>query len=803
MKTLNKRPFYTILITLVACTLGCEQLGEVNERWRDVEKRRGSGATYGEGVRLALADVQDESAPADYRRLLSEGVIRESSIGQSVDLSGELRKGLLASAKGRADRLGDGVVQVYTYEIDGGLPRMKLEVGDFQYQLPFALSADSTVEIARIFPSVSEARRARPISVLNIPHDTASALALPPNTVISVPIKGKLSLHVGGRFLNKAASVSRTFLKYLSASAYGSYSGVSQGTLVGEGHYRLQFIRLDGSRIRVRALSGANVSGGGSLGFNAKAGAKYTFTPASVLQRARSIRRHLETAGRHLETLRKLPERLALLRGDLPGSLDRLLEDHPELLEAQQQDPVRASTEGINDPAMDLAASANARLDQLDEQVFSRAEQELERVTDAWDTHVDPALKRIKKLSSHALNVKASTKLDGEFARHLRTVADFEYDLSDPDAALAFERAVSGRTVWRGAVSLLQGQGIREGGLADFTLSDTLATEQSGRASPAVVRHALASSDFRESQLNLSFDGLWVKAGVGWQDRSNEVRVVDSNGFETSWRARAWQHSRQVSGWGGRESESISSGSFTRASSQDILDGGYWFGWRRSFPKSMSGPVFDSVRTALNTLGPLALEVGIHGMFHGEHDGEVSADLAVLFNGEALAALFDFEETPETVLWEVLAETVDTFDNRNILPTLPYPFRSEIVGQVEGAQEACDLVAQRLGTFYCNYFADDFIPALRDAQIDFSPEVRLDFFEKFYKAGPFGTGGGSRFLVRYISALIHRLGGDEGVSVRFEIRNQGNPSEAASPSLVSGDPVDLTLLESTTPVGLR
>ena len=205
----------------------------------------------------------------------------------------------------------------------------------------------------------------------------------------------------------------------------------------------------------------------------------------------------------------------------------------------------------------------------------------------------------------------------------------------------------------------------------------------------------------------------------------------------------------------------------------------------------------------LNTLGVLGLKLGVQELYDGEHQGKVKTDLTVLFNGDALTALFDHSRTPDSLLWQVLAKTAETFDNQFVLPYLASPFRPRGLDEVEGAVESCEVVAHHLGGFYCKYFKNTFLPALRAAQADFAPEKRLDFFEKFYKAGPFGSGSGSRFLVRYLAEVIYALQEGEGISMRLNVRNAGNPSEAASPNLTVGEPIDLALLESTAPIGMR
>ena len=190
-------------------------------------------------------------------------------------------------------------------------------------------------------------------------------------------------------------------------------------------------------------------------------------------------------------------------------------------------------------------------------------------------------------------------------------------------------------------------------------------------------------------------------------------------------------------------------------------------------------------------------------LYDGEHDGRVTASLSAIFSGDAMDYLFDPNVTDDALLWQVFGAAAATFDNRYGLPTLMSPFRPEDIDETPGAAEACEQVAKALGGWYCFYFADTFLPALREAQTSIDPKARLDFLEQFYKSGLFANPAGSRLFVRYLATLLDTLGLTDEISVSVEVRNSQDDSEAASPSIQLGDPSALALIETMTPEGLR
>lgn len=66
-----------------------------------------------------------------------------------------------------------------------------------------------------------------------------------------------------------------------------------------------------------------------------------------------------------------------------------------------------------------------------------------------------------------------------------------------------------------------------------------------------------------------------------------------------------------------------------------------------------------------------------------------------------------------------------------------------------------------------------------------------------------GNPAGSRVLVRFLTTLLYALGGEEMVTLRVEVHNESDQSEAASPRLFVGDPEDLSKIQVMTPEGIR
>ena len=161
------------------------------------------------------------------------------------------------------------------------------------------MNGGAEVEFARII-APGEASGTHSFTLLDLPHNAESALRLPEGTVVSVPMSGRISMDVSGSFLNRAASTSPSLVPHVESSAFGMTSSVRRGLLFGEGSFTLQVVRLEGQKVRLRAVSNTRLQARGYVGGSAQEGLRYTFLPAAEIDRVRAFSRRLRTARTHL-----------------------------------------------------------------------------------------------------------------------------------------------------------------------------------------------------------------------------------------------------------------------------------------------------------------------------------------------------------------------------------------------------------------------------------------------------------------------------------------------------------------------
>ncbi len=756
----------------------------------------------GDPVRLAMRQVESGVPATDYWSLL---VTESSEVANDTanHTMGEFqRRGLLLGMEGDTQQYKDHTVRIWRYELGADVRPQRIQMGAITNRLGFKIKGGSTVEFARLFPTEAEANLAKSPTLMALPHDTKSALELPENTVVSIPIESQLAVDVTGRFLTKSAQYSPELLPHVTTSAIGTTSGVRQGTLLIDGQFMLQIIRLHGQRVRVRIHTGTSLGANGNLSLNNLAMARYHFIPSSIVGRARGIKRRVERAKQNVQKMRTANARIKSLRKQFGNKINLVFDHVNPAEENQPNNAIEDWARSTSDVAFDLADTATT-LNEVEEYILAHTEHGLSAVLNAWNKHIEPVLQDIKRLSSRTYNLNGGIQLSDEFGRTVRAVADYEFDLSDPTARHAFDRTISGRAIWIDAHQRFSSLFHKKEPFADLTLAETIASTDVTAAHPRVIRHVRALSDLRERHMGIRVSGLWMSAGFEWKQSKNRIDLMDTTGAQSVWEARTWQFQHDSSWIGDNQANSFASGAFVEYGQNHLNGGGYWFNWNRTYPRNVTNPVSRSLSEFINLLGPVGVESGIPSMYDGEHPGKITASLDVVFSEEAMNLLFDREKTPDSLLWILFGELAQTFDNRYGLPLAIAPIRPAGLDQIPGASEACEQVAMHFGGWYCLYFADTFIPALRDAQDSLSPEARLDFLEQFYKAGLFGNPVGSRVLVRYVADLIRTLGASNEISLHASIQNNEDSSESASPSLELGNPEALALIETMGPSGFR
>lgn len=787
-----------MLLCIIVCgALGCQQVGLT-----DVEERAHFKSQILETdtpIKVGLVQLRDVLPTASYEDLLARNVVVErGEIGGSVQLDARFRNLLLATAGYRVDQVGSGAVRVQRFKLNQDFVPLRLLGDSVDAILPFKLRAGAEVEFARAFDSESAAHSAPTFSLLDLPHNATSALALPIGTIVTIPVEANVSVDIGGQFFSQAANAGHTFARQLQLSASGSASSVRRGTLVGQGQFRLQVIRLNEQQVRVRLLSGLEGSVNANVAVSTAAFAQYTFLPAAHVDRVRAFRRGIERGRRFIDEIRNIPQRVEALRDVVPNTVQSLIDTTSLPLSEAADARIDSIVNGV-DEALLQAERMTSHIDTLDDMVGQRVSELLERTSSAWDGHIEPVIDRIQRLSSRLYALNQSVRLSDGLSRRLRLMGDYWFDLDSEEARIAFDRAISGRAVWRGAQTNLLGPSLDLDTdiFADFTLADDLAESDLYADAPRVKRLALGGSDLSQRQFSVAVQGLGMSLGFDGSFARNRVELIDESGIRQAFQSRVWERGTRSTFFGAVRSELFASGAFTKTDNDEVRRGGYWFRWHKVFPDAAATPVGDALAHVLNDLGPVAINEGVAALYQGEYPGTVRAELFVQLNDSAMTAIFDPARASEGQLWAALEKMMSRYEKPAALPFAIAPIRPGELEHIPGASAACESVAEVLGGRYCYSFAHRIFPALLKAQIEQTAESRLDFFESFYRVPLGGATLSTRVLVRYLAELSIALGVDDPFTISLGITNDSDDSRAASPRLMRGDAKALSLSQST------
>jgi hypothetical protein len=754
-------------------------------------------AATGDGVQLALAQLRGGPTEVNYEQLLATGVLAEPQVQTAQRLSRELREGLSA-AVGRGIELraaAQGVVRLDSQEITADIEPLRLAGGA---GLPFSVVAGARIEYARVFADRQAADAAPGLGLRDLPVSAEQALRLAPGTFVAIPVRARVALDASGSFLQRAFALGAEVGSFLSTSTTGALSAVAQGALVAEGHFQLQVVRLDGALVRLRVIAESDRTGSAAAAVRGAAAARYLFVPASTLERVRSLKERLaqlsDPARRVLAAAR---QRVQSFRDRLPRQLEALFPAAPEA----GIDPQRAELEALArarvDEAVALAERVDLTLERLDRAVLEQAERAAEAIDAAGVTPWNRTVDEVRRHGSRSFDLSAAVELGADFHHRLRAVGDYLFDLRSEEARRAFEHAVSGRAMWLGAAPALAGwRDLAGSPLADLTLAEALARADQEQPTRRVQRLATALGDLRERHFGISFAGLFMKSGFERHERENRVDITDGSGRRESRLARLWQFDHEVVLPGDVDRISLSSGFVTPTDTDDPARGAYWFRWRRTFGAHHPTPVQDALATVLNLAGTPALVHGVPGLYAGEYEGMVDAELVAAIHGAALRDFFDPARASDALLWQALGRTAATFDNQFGLPYLATPARPDGLERVEGAVQACEAVASAWGGQYCFAFQEQFLAQLEAARQARDPVERLRFFEQFYRRGFLFNQIGSQVLIRYMAEVMHLLGHDDELYIKLAVRNRQDDSAAASPALETGAAPELDVAES-------
>ena len=543
-------------------------------------------------VRLGLAELTGELPEVGYTHFLDDASVVETvSVGGSEGLDSSLRKMLLVLVGERTEKLSSHVVKIQKFRINQDFPAVRLLSSRLNGILPFKLKAGAEIEFARVYDSEAQSHDDDSFSLLDYPYNAESSLRLPEGTVVTIPVHTSVSVDVGGAFVSKSTRLSPQLLPYLDTSAMGSMSAARRGTLVGEGRFKLQIARLGGDRVRVRLLSAGEQSVNAIANLGSFFSARYAFIPAARLDRLRSLKRRLDQLGDGWAWISEGEQRIQRLREQLPDLIRNLVDSTPLPIERRAPHLIDAAVQ-IGDDLMGEAERLAGYASDLDERIGDTVSQVLNGLESVWDQRIEPVTRTIQNLSSRVFSIAQSVQLDDGLTRHLTLLADYEFDLSSEDARIAFDRAISNRAVWRGAIESLSNWNLEEMTFVDFTLADTMAAIDAQLDNPRVRRLAQGGSDLRRRAYSLSVNAFGLSVGLNGEFQNNRVILRDENGQTSEWYTRAWERGQNtLQLFGQVRSETFASGAFSNRLDDDVLDGGYWFRWHKTFSYGAQAPI--------------------------------------------------------------------------------------------------------------------------------------------------------------------------------------------------------------------
>lgn len=752
----------------------------------------------GSGVQMALRSLSGSQFPeVDFATFMGKGVLGSPTIDQSGTLPGRLFETFAPTMRIQIYPLDTSALRRETIEVNSSFSSSRVVQAGKTLNLSPQLTVGAKIEVVRNFKDSSAAAHALPFNVMQLPFGADNAMALSEGTYVGVPVDGTIALNVNGSFLAKNGSFDKRLFEFLKAGGSGTLSGAMQGALLANGRWRMQILRLAGNKVRVRVVEEDNAGGSGGVSVSAGSATTFTYVPLGAMARAFDLsQRVINNARSGIGRVSDLQRYLQVPVLSLPQPLQRAKEI-AAILPTFDDESARRIDEGIRqtDRVVDLARQGSQSLQSaIDNAVGNQIQSALAQANARVDA-VDGFLQRITNFTYSA---DAAFQLNGEFARQHRFVADYVFDLSTPEAKLAYEHAVSGRSLWLGA----KPGGMKWGAsLANFTVAERLAAEDTGLPDPRVLRNVLGEGTKRSRALSVRFSGLMASTGFSERWRDNSVWARDASGATESWRAALWTFERNLNAVRNSESEQLGSGILAPAengSGQSEL-GTYWFAWKRRLSSVKPTGMQTLFSEVMNYVGPVGFAFGLPKLYKGEFEGDKEGTLLVLFSREGTRGLFDAAKVSDDLLWKALGNVSNSFDNTFGLPFNTFGGLPSQYSGSAAARAACDVVSKNWGAGYCSFFGNEFLPKFVSARQNPDQWQRMKIFESFYTKGFLVNKIGARLLVRYlveVATLAYGKDAAKAITVQFAIRNAQDSSAYASPSFTSGTPSELQVLDT-------
>ncbi len=796
------RKFIGLVLGLGSCVLMCSCHPKKTQA-----KPSGlmGGQTEGVGVGMALRSLNAQNYPQmTFAEFMGIGALSAPQISVAGVLPARVLETFSSTLRVEVYPLNTGALRREVISVNTLAANRTIVDGSVSLSLSPQLRVGSQIEIVRNFQNASQAAHAVPFNPMQLPFGANNALSLPEGTYVGIPIEGTVAVDVDGNFLSAAGKWESQLWDLLRSGAAGVLSGSVQGSLLASGRWRLQVLKLAGSQVRVRVVEDDSSSLSGSATVAAGGQAGFVYVPKGVVARALDITQRVVLDARMADAaismaINDAENRITGANLVLPEPVRRA-RDLARVLPVFNDESAQRLDNGLRvaDNAVNLARQGSDALRNIiDTSVLASYKQVRADLLQKVDV-LDQVQQRFKHLTQFTYDVGASLRLSADFAKQHRFVADYVFDLSTDEGKLAYEHAVSGRSVWLGPVPP---QFNADAGFSNFSVAERLAAEDSFSQKPRVIRNLLGESSQKSRSLGVTFSGLFSSTGFSESWKNNEVWARDASGVSESWRAALWQFDRRLNMFQAADSENLSSGVLlpgAQASPAQHL-GTYWFNVKRQVSGANSIGMQSVFADTMNILGPFGVAYNIPRYYKGEFPGNKFSSLLVVFADKGMDAFFDASRVNDALLWKALGNVANTFDNTF---GLPFNTMGDLPGEAAGTPDAvaaCDIVRRAWGGAYCDQFANDFLKRMSIARNSNDLSVRMNVFESFYSRGFLANKIGARLLVRYVLEVLTLAYGKDAesmVSVQFNVQNAQNASALASPSFSTGTSDELQILQS-------
>lgn len=790
-----------ILASSVLAALSCRTGSKHQATGLDAVDAEGL-AQYGQDpVRLALVQLGDQMPNPSITDLDNLAAVEPAEVIIDEDYSRSLRESLLGSAAylRSLTATGKGIVRRDLYRLRAEQKPFLTTYLGRQVQFPFTLVAGASIEIGRLFEDRSAAEAAKPFRLSELPLSLEGIKKLPAATYINLPIKGSLAAQVSGNLLSEIHRHTRELGKHLSTSATGIYSQAGQGTLIAEGVFSLQVVRLDGDKVRVRVVRGEDIAinGQGSMSLNTTA--KLAFVPMSKLQRIRDFKQLIDKGLKDnplRSSLHSIKDRINKFKEVATSDIRGLMERIPEEFKGGEVEQLIELGQSQVDTAVTVAEQANTKLSNIEHLMFARVDAMYDKFDSLYKNKIEPGMENIRAFAERDHDLSATVMLSAGAAQKIRTIADYVFSMNDPVATAALQHALFSRTAWVGEAPSKM-PNLKSSLLYDFATAEKIATSDQDQSEPRVRRMLTGLREVRESHLDFSFQALFMRAGIKENFRENSVEIKGPRGQSEAWYSRVWDLTQGFKLASFIEAEETYASGFLAPREAKGLEGSvYWFSWKGKFSARHKAPIQRSLEAAYAFLGPIAAQQGLAGLYGGEYPGQLTAEVQASFSPEFLKAFFDGKRASDELLWRAFGNLATNLNAAEFgIPFSDNNFEPDGIDSIPGAKAACEIVAAQWGRLYCSIFQEDFLAKLKALRGSGGATEKLAFFEHYYTSGFLFNRLGTKLLVRYLAEVAYLMDLGQSVAISVGMQNAQNAARDANPQWLMQRAKELQILD--------